>query len=162
MSTAARLALSLDRNVKRETDSARKVRMTTVQLRKELSGARQSPEAKLHKQVMEYLRLVLPKTAVIHHSPNEGKRGWMERAALKNNGTMAGWPDIEIVWDGRVFFIELKSEKGRTLPVQFACHMRLAEAGAGVATCKTIGAVAEALALWRVPTRDASVRKAAA
>jgi hypothetical protein len=155
--SAAALALSLRGNVKtRETPSQRKQRMTVAQLRAELKGARQRPEAKLHKAVIEYLRLVLPKTAAIHHSPNEGKRGWMERAALKNNGTMAGWPDIEIVWDGRIFFLELKSNKGKPSAAQIACHFALAQAGAGVATCRTIDAVANVLAIWKIPTRAAS------
>lgn len=153
-STTAALAISLRSNASGMSRAEQKYRMTHNQLRAELTMTRLQPEAALHKAVIEYLRLILPKGTVIHHSPNEGKRGLLEQRALKNNGTMAGWPDIEIVWNGWVFFIELKSAKGRLRPEQIACHDALTFAGARVATCRYINEVQQAIAAWGIPTRD--------
>lgn len=165
MSLAA-LALSLFPS-KRESPLQRKRRETRALLN---DGVRRMKKPKpvtilesvIHNTVVQYLKLMLPRDAVFHHSPNEGKRGWKAQRSIKSGGTVAGWPDIEIIWDGKAYFLELKSAIGRLRPEQTACHMRLVEAGAGVATCRTVDAVAEALKLWRIPTSDASVRKAAA
>lgn len=110
-------------------------------------------EATLHAAVAQYLNLALPADAIWHHSPNEGKRGWRAQAAIKREGVRAGWPDIEIVWQGRVYFIELKAPKRNLSPAQKALHPRLRAAGALVMTCRTPEEVETILSLWGVPLR---------
>ena len=114
-------------------------------------------EAQLHHAVSQFLDAALPQDAIWHHSPNEGKRGWKSQRSLKRNGTRAGWPDIEIIWQGQAYFIELKSEKGRLTVVQELLQERLWHAGAVVATCRSIRAVEHALRVWGVPLRGTTL-----
>lgn len=117
------------------------------------------PEQSLHKSVCEHLKLVLPKS-VFWTSLDHAGGGPVVGRFRKIRGVKKGLPDIMLINDGHVYFIELKSETGRLTPEQRDCHFALAEAGAGVATCRTIDAVAEAFVLWHIPTRDQSVRMA--
>lgn len=110
-------------------------------------------EAQLQAQIATYLSLALPVDARFHHSPSEGKRGWRSQAALKSSGFSAGWPDLEIVWQGRAYFLELKSEKGRVSPAQAECHAGLIAAGAHVAVVRSLDEAAAQLRAWGIPLR---------
>ncbi len=95
-------------------------------------------ETGLHRAIRDYLTLALPDAAVMHHSPNEGKRGWRAQQDLKDTGVMAGWPDIEIIYQGRVYFIELKVGRRKPSDNQIKCHERLARAGCVVGIARSI------------------------
>ena len=110
-------------------------------------------EDEFHISVIDYLELVLPKDCVVHHSPNEGKRGWNAQRKMKTHGTVAGWPDLELLYKGKMYFIELKTTKGRVRPVQFDCHQRLYEAGSTVFVCRSIDEVGNALTFFGIPAR---------
>lgn len=110
-------------------------------------------EAQLQAQIASYLSVALPVDARFHHSPSEGKRGWRSQAALKSSGFSAGWPDLEIIWQGRVYFLELKSEKGRVSPAQAECHAGLIAAGASVAIIRSLEEAVSQLRAWGVPLR---------
>lgn len=110
-------------------------------------------EASLQAQVAQFLRIALPRNAMFHHSPGEGKRGWRAQASLKASGFVTGWPDVEIIWGGRVLFLELKSLRGRLTPAQVACHKSLQEAGSAVAVVRSVEEAAKQLAEWGVPLR---------
>lgn len=95
-------------------------------------------ESLLHKKVVQILEQALPSDAVLHHSSNEGKRGWNAQRDLKASGAKKGWPDLEIIYRGRAIFIELKSATGRLEPHQREMCDRLILAGATVApVCRT-------------------------
>jgi hypothetical protein len=110
-------------------------------------------EAQLHKSVTEFLRLALPANVAMHHSPNEGKRGWQAQQALKDTGVRAGWPDIEIIHKGRAIFIELKPPKGKLTAKQIDCQYDLKMAGACVVTLNSLEAVADFLEMAVGPLR---------
>lgn len=110
-------------------------------------------ESELHTAICQYLALALPRSAVLHHSPNEGKRGWKAQRDLKTHGTKAGWPDLEIIYEGRAYFIELKSTKGDTTPVQKSMHTQLRDAGCPVMVCRSLAEVAITLQAWTIPSR---------
>lgn len=93
-----------------------------------LSQAMPVTEDMLHSQIVQYCALTLPRGAVLHHSPNEGRRGWKSQRWLKSSGVQSGWPDIEIFYRGGVLFMEVKSAKGRLQPSQSNVHERLADA----------------------------------
>ena len=95
-------------------------------------------EQELHFQVADYLRLALPAQTVWHHSPNEGRRRPQYTKKLISLGLRAGWPDIEIVYKGRIIFIELKTRKGRVSEAQKQCHNDLMLAGAVVKICRSL------------------------
>lgn len=65
------------------------------------------------------VRKVMPRLAMLHHSPNGGKRDAFTGAQMKALGTKAGFPDLVLpvksydrYYDGLA--IEMKAEKGRT------------------------------------------------
>ena len=56
-------------------------------------------------------------------------RGWQTYHNLNARGSDPGFPDLVLVRDGRLLFIELKTEKGRISPVQDIWLKRLREVG---------------------------------
>lgn len=125
------------------------------------------PEAALQEQVADYFALALPPEVFAFHPMNEGKRGWQAQRAFKRGGGAAGLPDWGILHDGRAYWIELKAprvpgRRGGTLSeAQGRCHTRLMDAGCPVVIARSLDDVQRALANWRIPTRDAAVRRAA-
>ena len=117
------------------------------------AAPRQKEEQRLQEQLAEYLPLGLPRDAIFHHSPGEGLRSPGAQAALIRSGFCAGWPDLEIVWQQRVYFIELKAARGVLSKAQHATHRRLLEAGAPVMLCRSLPAVEAALRACGLPLR---------
>ena len=66
---------------------------------------------------------------LFHHSPNElDMSGWKAMHAVnkaKQMGMQPGWPDLELLWKGRILFVELKSEKGRLSKTQHEIFPRI-------------------------------------
>ena len=122
---------------------------------------RNRPEEALQRAVARYLDLALPKDAVWHHSPNGGARSKAEAGIFKAMGTRAGWPDIEIVWRGRVFFIELKTDKAVLSDNQKGRHVELINAGSWVEICRSVDAVEQILLFWRIPLNATTGTRAA-
>lgn len=114
---------------------------------------RLNPEAVLQHAVMTFLAAALPSDAITHHSPGEGKRTKGAQAALSRSGFCKGWPDIEIVWQGRVYFIELKAARGVLSAAQRETHRRLVYSGATVAVCRSVDGVERALRDAGMPLR---------
>lgn len=59
--------------------------------------------------------------ALLHHSPNGGKRNLREAARFKRMGVRAGYPDLTLHvargrWHG--LFVEMKTDRGRLSPEQ--------------------------------------------
>jgi hypothetical protein len=94
-------------------------------------------ETAMHASVVSWCRAALPATAVLHHSPSEGKRGWRAQRWLKQSGCRAGWPDLQIHFGGRTLFLELKTPKGRVSDAQRETHAALAAAGFPVQVART-------------------------
>lgn len=117
------------------------------------------PELATHRAVAAYLKTVLPDTVFWTTFP-AGGGGRTRGAILKSLGLAPGVPDVLIVSDGRVYWIELKAEDGRITKAQGACHARLWEAGCPVLVAKTIDDVREALWQWHIPNRDVHARAA--
>lgn len=98
-------------------------------------------ESQLHESVVEWLRVALPEDAVLHHSPNETKGTVAWHAKRKRMGVRPGWPDLEIMHQGRAIFIELKAPGKYTTDSQKICHAELQLAGAVVTVCRSLEAV---------------------
>lgn len=115
---------------------------------------RRHEELDLQAATMTYLALALPPDAVAHHSPGEGKRTRRAQGELRRSGYQTGWPDIEIIFRGRVYFIELKRPKGGGLsPSQRAMHRKLEYCDAPVMLCRSVPEVEAALREACVPLR---------
>lgn len=114
---------------------------------------RNDGEKKLQRQVMEFLALALPPDAVAHHSPGEGLRSKRAQGDLKMSGHKKGWPDIEIVWRGRIYFIELKVPGAYPSAAQREMHKRLMYCDAPVMLCRSLPEVEAQLREACVPLR---------
>ncbi len=86
----------------------------------------------LQEACAKYLRgLMIEGLVLFNHAPNEGKRSLYGNMALRRQGMMPGWPDLDVQiikgpgehWP-RVF-IELKREGGDITDNQDECHARL-------------------------------------
>jgi len=108
-------------------------------------------EERLQADWAAFLAHALPPDAVHHHSPGEGRRGWRAQRALKSSGFTTGWPDSEIVWRGRVYFLELKAPGRRPTESQRACHTKLLGAGAEVAIGTTLDELYGHVVRWGIP-----------
>lgn len=117
-------------------------------------------EDALHKQVAEYLNLILPLGAMFQSHLQEGKRGFVYQRKLKDFGCKAGWPDIQILQHGRSYFIELKrpscringklSRKGYLSGAQESLFPILEDCGASIAVCRSLEEVETALQAWGI------------
>ena len=108
-------------------------------------------ESDLHAAVVQFLALALPREAVYHHSPNAARRTRREIAEIKSHGMRTGWPDLEIVYRGGVYFIELKAPNKHVSPEQAQCHRELRCAGARVGVARSLVEVSLLLASWGFP-----------
>lgn len=112
-----------------------------------------SPERGLQLAVVKYLDQALPEDAIYHHSPNRALRGPIEISYYKRLGTKFGWPDIEIIYRGWAYGIELKAGKGSLTKSQGLVHADLSRAGLHVAICTSVDEVQAALDGWSIPVR---------
>lgn len=114
--------------------------------------SRSAQERSLHVAVSRFLRSVLPANATYTTFPLGGG-GFARGQRLKAMGTMAGWPDLQVLYAGQAFFIELKTEDGRLSDVQLATHRQIVGAGCAVEVARTIEDVEAALRAWGIPLR---------
>lgn len=71
------------------------------------------PEERLQRDLVAYLRSVLPQPWLVFAVPNGGGRSKAESGVLKAMGVMAGVPDLLIVGPGKVIAVELKAPPKR-------------------------------------------------
>lgn len=112
------------------------------------------PEQDFQRVVVQFLDLMLIDAWFTHFPAGGGGR--VRGGVLKAMGLKAGVPDILIIRDGWIFWIELKSPLGRLSPVQRDTHKTLLLQGCGVAICRTLDEVRTALRTWEIPTREAA------
>ncbi len=91
---------------------------------------RKHPEDSFHIAVAQYLDLALPKDAVWTTVEHGGKRTKAEAGKLKAKGVKPGWPDVQVVYGGRLICFELKAPGGTRSPAQKVMHAQLRFAGA--------------------------------
>jgi hypothetical protein len=139
-------------------------RMTAAQLRdyRRLEGStldggvsrlkRTQVETPIHKAILELLELVLPRDAMVHHSPNEvdlaGEGAAIAIGKAKALGMVPGWPDLEIVWQGRCYMLEVKAPGRGPSPEQMEVHKRLAGAGIPVRVVRSVTEAEHCLIAW--------------
>jgi hypothetical protein len=115
-----------------------------------ISKKRRSPEQQIQRCVVEHLLWRGYPDAFAFHVPLGGYRRPVEAAILKGLGTAAGVPDIIIIYEGRVFALELKSIGGRVSDVQAVVHERLRRAGAKVAVAFGLDQALKQLSSWNL------------
>jgi hypothetical protein len=112
-----------------------------------LLGTRRT-EQRIQKAIIEHLTWRARLGAFAFHYPAGGWRTRAEAGILKAIGTVAGIPDILVIYRGQLFCLELKTERGRLTEVQHTTHERLREAGATVATAYGLDAALAQLEAW--------------
>lgn len=122
---------------------------------------RNRPEQSLQIAVMQYLALALRTNALAFHIPNAARRGVVEGAMMKRMGTLAGMPDICILFDGRAFFLELKAAGKYVTPTQRDMHGLLRAVGCEVGTARSVDDVISFLTGWNL-LRASAFRRVAA
>src|SRR5690606_41873444 len=111
------------------------------------------PEQDLQRLVWKFLLVALPGHAWAAHIPNGMYRTPAEAGILKSMGQIPGVPDLLVVFEGRCFWIELKSKRGTLSMEQVACHQALRLAGCDIEVCRSIEEVEAALLKWKIPLR---------
>lgn len=115
-------------------------------------------EMVLHRTILSFLRAVLPRGAVLHHSANEfgmsGDAVARQIAKNKSMGMVVGWPDLEIIYRGTANFLEVKAPGENPSDAQKACHEAIRQAGCDVAVVRSIDDVRDALRRWKIETRE--------
>lgn len=111
-------------------------------------------EDALQKSVVHLLRMVLPRSSIIHHSRNEGnrggKRGIIDGQRAKAMGQFAGFADLILIHGGQVYFIELKTKGGRMASSQRNFRTLVEDQGLPYALCRSVDEVRAVLADWGV------------
>ena len=100
---------------------------------------RKAPEQALQRQIVGYLTWALAPPAMFTSFP-AGGGGLMRGMILKGTGLKAGMPDLMIIFDKYVYFLELKAGTGLS-EAQKAMHETLRRAGAMVEVCHSLDEV---------------------
>lgn len=117
-------------------------------------------EGPVHDAILRFV-LFQFRTAVVHHSPNELAIGGnkVSKAIAQNKakrmGMRPGWPDLEILWEGNFWTLEIKSPKegkkraGVPTKEQIQCGEDIIKAGGKWAVVHSVSEAKEILFKWR-------------
>jgi hypothetical protein len=133
------------------------VRQRVVRWRDPDKPKRGHPERDLQKAIIQYLRAVIAPPAVFTSIAHGGfALALAQGKALKATGLLAGWPDIQVVSDGRLYLAEVKTPSGRLSEAQERTHALLRAARCPVAVVRSVDDVQALLrgAWWAIPTRE--------
>ena len=122
--------------------------------------SRQS-ESELQIQIVELLKTVLKGDVLWTFFPageaGGGRGGRVRGARLKRMGLQPGWPDLQFIYKGKYFGMEVKTKAGRLSQSQRRMHFLLEEQGVSVAIVRSINDVLERCNEWKLLTRTAAV-----
>lgn len=114
------------------------------------------PETLLQIQIVEYLSLIAQKNDFIFFSiPNEGAmtagKGKVDYAlmtTLKKMGMLPGVPDLCIIKNGRAYFMEVKTSKGKLSKVQDIVTDNILKKGSLINVVRSVEDVQITLKHW--------------
>lgn len=109
-------------------------------------------EIALQKSVIQFLRLALPSDAMVVGYVFE-RTNERDGARAKAMGALDGFPDLFIIWRGRIFAIELKIDGETPRQNQFDRANEIIDAGARFGWCTSIVEVERLCASWGIPLR---------
>ena len=109
---------------------------------------RRQPEAQLQRAVLEHLRWRGVPGLFVFHYPAGGWRSPVGGAIFRGLGVVAGIPDLLILYQGRLYALELKIARGRLTTAQAETQHRMRVAGAIAATAIGIDEALECLEAW--------------
>lgn len=98
------------------------------------------PEEALQRSVVQFLDRALPKRALYWHA-HQNPKNKAEGGRLKGLGLRAGMPDLCILYDGRLYGIELKAAKGKLSEAQSSIADKFSDNGAFWTVARTVDGV---------------------
>ena len=113
---------------------------------------RSEPELVLQTAIVNVLRSHLKKNIMMTAFPSGGG-GYIRGAKLKRAGLVAGWPDIQLIYKGIYYGIEVKTPTGRLSSAQRKIHKQLKSMGCSVAVVRSINEVMEIVLDWNMVRR---------
>lgn len=117
-------------------------------------------ERTLHRACAQYLARVL-KPEVVWTTFPAGGGGKARGGMLKALGLKAGWPDIQIIREGRYYGIELKTVEGALSRAQRDVHDQIILAGGFVSVCRSVNDLERQIVGWNIPNRLSGQGRAA-
>lgn len=80
-------------------------------------------EAKIQQTAFTYLRNTYPELyGCLYHVPNGAQRNPLTAAILTGQGVVPGIPDLNLIWGGMLYLIEVKTAFGEVSPEQKVVH----------------------------------------
>lgn len=112
---------------------------------------RAHPEYALHRAVVQILKLQCNPNVLWYHVPSGNKLAKRTAAHNKLMGVRAGVADLVFLVNGKSYFMEFKSLKGRHSPEQKRFELDAWDAGTGgYATIRSIDQAITWLKIWQV------------
>jgi hypothetical protein len=103
-------------------------------------------EDQIQKALVSHLKTRGAKGLFWYAVPNGGVRSKVEAKIMQSTGTRPGTPDLGFVFEGRAFFLEVKTENGRSTEHQLKAISDINAAGGYAAIGQGIDACLEILA----------------
>lgn len=121
--------------------------MKTSGTKKRNKVSRKEPELLLQMEIVEMLKTKL-KRDVFYTAFPAGGGGRVRGAKLKKAGLQAGWPDIQLIYKGRFYGLEIKTPIGRLSPAQIDLHKKLTGSGCLIAVVRSVSETLEKVIDW--------------
>ena len=120
-----------------------------------------NPEYKLQCHVADYLDVTLNPTmthwtSIENSNHTGGVAGAIKQMKDKRKGVKAGTPDIIIMYEGKVLWIELKAGKNPLTDKQVEFHRLLKQAGLDVEIVRSIAELEATIRKYRIPQKNMS------
>jgi hypothetical protein len=114
-------------------------------------------EFPLHVQIAKLLTIELARPGhpsphgVLWYSVEHANYGGAVPGTRTAKGVVAGVPDLQVLYRGRTYFIELKAQDGRLSGAQVEMHAALEAVGCPVAVARCAEGVLFVLDEWGIP-----------
>lgn len=113
-------------------------------------------EGPIQKAIVDGLRALLPRDWIVMHVANK-PRSKIAGGREKRMGAVSGWPDIQIAGSvlgaPRMWFIEVKTDKGRLSPEQKAIRALLEAQGFAYGVARSWDEAMDLAQVWHLPLR---------
>mgnify|MGYP003146495388 CR=1 FL=1 len=108
---------------------------------------RKEPELVLQTEIVSYIRTILKDKVMLTAFPSGGG-GMIRGGKLKRAGLVAGWPDLQLVFKGRYYGLEIKTPIGILSPMQKKIHKQLVSNNCKVAVARSVEQAKEIVVDW--------------
>ena len=104
-------------------------------------------ESQIQIQMVDWFKVEYPQY-IISHTPNGGYRNSREAAIFKREGVLAGFPDLTIIANSVVLFVEVKAKTGRQSELQKDFQIKVEQLGFPYVICRSLQEFVLAVSKW--------------